>query len=99
MAAAVAWPPEGEAPLARIEGLGEAPVRARVLDLDLLAYGETIIEEPQGLWLPHPRLHQRAFVLKPLAELAPDWRHPRLALTATELLATLPEEQRAEPCE
>ena len=43
----------------------------RVLDLDLLLYGDDVIEEP-GLSLPHPRLHERAFVLVPLAEIAPD---------------------------
>lgn len=43
----------------------------RVLDLDLLLYGETRIDRP-GLTVPHPRLHERAFVLYPLAEIAPD---------------------------
>ncbi len=43
----------------------------RVLDLDLLLYGEDVLDEP-GLSLPHPRLHERAFVLVPLAEIAPD---------------------------
>jgi 2-amino-4-hydroxy-6-hydroxymethyldihydropteridine diphosphokinase len=42
----------------------------RTLDLDLLLYGDVVLEEP-GLTLPHPRLHERAFVLEPLAELAP----------------------------
>src|SRR5262249_44922427 len=51
---------------------------ARTLDLDLLAYDDRTMAEPGGLILPHPRLHERAFVLLPLAELAPDWRHPRL---------------------
>ena len=44
---------------------------ARTLDLDLLVYGDYIIDEP-GLTVPHPRLHERAFVLAPLAEIAPD---------------------------
>jgi 2-amino-4-hydroxy-6-hydroxymethyldihydropteridine diphosphokinase len=39
--------------------------------------------------LPHPRLHRRRFVLAPLAEIAPDWRHPRFGLDARELLARL----------
>jgi 2-amino-4-hydroxy-6-hydroxymethyldihydropteridine diphosphokinase len=47
----------------------------RTLDLDLLLYGDTELEEP-GLRLPHPRLHERAFVLEPLAELAPGLRIP-----------------------
>ncbi|MDP1647385.1 MAG: 2-amino-4-hydroxy-6-hydroxymethyldihydropteridine diphosphokinase [Rubrivivax sp.] len=49
----------------------------RTLDLDLLLYGQRLIDEP-GLTVPHPRLHQRAFVLLPLADLAPDLVHPRL---------------------
>ena len=70
---------------------------ARVLDLDLLAWGDLVLEGGEGPVLPHPRLHLRAFVLRPLAELAPDWRHPVLGQTATELLASLPPGQRAEP--
>lgn len=61
---------------------------ARTLDLDLLAFGTRELDE-RGLQLPHPRLQQRAFVLAPLAELWPDWRHPRTGLTARELLATV----------
>jgi 2-amino-4-hydroxy-6-hydroxymethyldihydropteridine diphosphokinase len=57
----------------------ERPYRnaPRCLDLDLLAYGQRLVDTPR-LTLPHPRLHQRAFVLAPLAEIAPDWPHPRL---------------------
>jgi len=49
----------------------ESPGAARTLDLDLLLYGDGVIEEP-GLVVPHPRMHERAFVLMPLAEIAPD---------------------------
>jgi 2-amino-4-hydroxy-6-hydroxymethyldihydropteridine diphosphokinase len=49
----------------------DSPGAARTLDLDLLMYGEDIIAE-DGLVVPHPRMHQRAFVLAPLAEIAPD---------------------------
>jgi len=50
---------------------GVPPHGPRTLDLDLLLYGEEVIDEP-GLRVPHPRLHERRFVLEPLAELAPD---------------------------
>ncbi|WP_293171225.1 2-amino-4-hydroxy-6-hydroxymethyldihydropteridine diphosphokinase [Oceanithermus sp.] len=60
----------------------------RTLDLDLLDYGGRVLRQP-GLELPHPRLHERAFVLVPLADLQPGWRHPVLGRTARELLADL----------
>jgi 2-amino-4-hydroxy-6-hydroxymethyldihydropteridine diphosphokinase len=72
---------------------------ARILDLDLLAYHGVVIQTT-SLILPHPRLHERRFVLVPLAEVAPDWRHPLLALTGGELLARLSTEQPLDrlPC-
>ena len=53
------------------------PLAARTLDLDLLLHGNTLLAEP-GLQLPHPRMHQRAFVLVPLAEIAPELVIPGL---------------------
>ncbi|PZQ52345.1 MAG: 2-amino-4-hydroxy-6-hydroxymethyldihydropteridine diphosphokinase [Rhodovulum sulfidophilum] len=50
---------------------------------------------PERLILPHPRMHERAFVLAPLAEVAPDWRHPVLGLSVVEMLAGLPAADRA----
>lgn len=68
----------------------------RTLDLDLLLHGQQVLHTP-ALTLPHPRLHQRAFVLLPLLELAPDLRHPELgalakyrAATAQQTLERLP---------
>ena len=58
----------------------------RTLDLDLLLYAERRIDEP-GLCVPHPRLHERAFVLEPLAELAAERVHPVLRVTIAELAA------------
>lgn len=66
---------------------------ARTLDLDIIAmdglagmFGEVFV--------PHPRMQERSFVLAPLAEVAPDWRHPVSGLTAAEMLETVPAEQR-----
>jgi 2-amino-4-hydroxy-6-hydroxymethyldihydropteridine diphosphokinase len=66
-----------------------APNAARTLDLDLLDY-DGRQSTAQRLTLPHPRLHERRFVLAPLAEVAPHWQHPRLAMTASDLLRHLP---------
>jgi 2-amino-4-hydroxy-6-hydroxymethyldihydropteridine diphosphokinase len=64
---------------------GEANA-ARTLDLDLIACGRQVSDEP-GLTLPHPRAHQRLFVMGPLAEIAPHWVHPALGETAAALAA------------
>lgn len=71
-----------EARAGRVRGVPNGP---RTLDLDLLAYGERVIDEP-GLAVPHPRLHERAFVLLPLADLAPGLEVPGRGRVA-ELLA------------
>jgi 2-amino-4-hydroxy-6-hydroxymethyldihydropteridine diphosphokinase len=60
---------------------------ARLLDLDLLAADGIVQDGPPAL--PHPRLHQRRFVLLPLLDVAPHWRHPVLNQTVTEMLAAL----------
>lgn len=64
---------------------------ARTLDLDIVAM-EGVAGTFGAITLPHPRMYERAFVLAPLAELSPSWRHPEFARTAAELLADLPAE-------
>ena len=65
---------------------------ARTVDLDLLAHGRRIraADDVSPLELPHPRLHERAFVLCPLLDVAPEWRHPVFDKTALELYRALP---------
>lgn len=65
----------------------------RTLDLDLLLYGDQIWESTE-LILPHPRMHERSFVLKPLADVAPDMIHPKLRRSVASLLAERPDEER-----
>ena len=69
---------------------------ARVLDLDLLDYGGLCHDVP-GLTIPHPRLHERAFVLLPLRDVAPDYRHPVTGATIDNLIASLPSGQQIRP--
>jgi 2-amino-4-hydroxy-6-hydroxymethyldihydropteridine diphosphokinase len=76
---------EHEAGRTRDPALRNAP---RPLDLDLLLFGDQILDAP-GLVVPHPRLHERRFVLEPLAEIAPDACHPVLNKTVEEILASL----------
>ena len=65
------------------------PKGPRTLDIDILLFGRAVVVLP-GLKIPHPALDQRRFVLAPLAEIAPEARHPVLKRTARELLDTLP---------
>ncbi len=90
--------------LKRIEWMAGRRVRqrwsARPLDLDLIDYGGRVLNWPSltrlggPLVLPHPLMHRRGFVLVPLAEAAPCWRHPVLGLTARDLLKRYPELRR-----
>lgn len=86
----------------------------RSLDLDLIAYGDTISPDrlvlkhwmelpldlqkqlaPEQMILPHPRMHERSFVLIPLADIAPDWRHPATGQSVREMVVELPESEKS----
>ena len=66
---------------------------ARVLDLDLLDFAG-MVSDTSKLALPHPRLHERAFVLLPLGELCPDWVHPVSGIAIHDLIALIPADQQ-----
>jgi 2-amino-4-hydroxy-6-hydroxymethyldihydropteridine diphosphokinase len=66
----------------------------RTLDLDIIAMNGLVRDAPDPV-LPHPRAHERAFVLRPLFEVAPEWVHPRLHRSGADLLAALPEQKVA----
>jgi 2-amino-4-hydroxy-6-hydroxymethyldihydropteridine diphosphokinase len=85
---------EVEAEFGRLRSVPNAP---RILDLDLLAYGDLLRPGPAPPILPHPRLAERAFVLRPLAEIRPGWRHPSSGLDVASMIAALPANQVARP--
>lgn len=70
----------------------------RVIDLDLLTYHDEILDHPD-LIIPHPRMHERGFVLLPLQDIAPQWIHPVVGKNLAELISSLPVEQMAKPYE
>ncbi len=99
---------------ARFGRLREQRWGMRTLDLDLLAFGQTVLPDskvqsewrdmapkdqpfntPDRMILPHPRLQDRAFVLVPLADIAPDWTHPVTGMDVQAMLAALPQADRA----
>lgn len=82
-----------EAALGRVRG---AANEARSVDLDLIDFNGRVRRAPPPV-LPHPRAHLRGFVLAPLAEVAPGWRHPESGVRVKALLAAAPADTRASP--
>ncbi|MEY2413659.1 MAG: 2-amino-4-hydroxy-6-hydroxymethyldihydropteridine diphosphokinase [Acidobacteriaceae bacterium] len=81
-----------EREMGRERTVNEIKKGPRIIDIDILLFGDAKIEVP-GLSVPHPGLHKRRFVLQPLAEIAPEVRHPSLNRSIQELLDALPDGQ------
>lgn len=87
---------EIEEEFGRVRSYKNAP---RLLDLDLIAYHDDIIREEERLIVPHPRMHERLFVLSPLAEISNNWTHPYLDQNISELVQDLSADQKAKRLE
>lgn len=88
---------EVEMKLGRRRGAGtpeDQRYEPRPLDIDILLYGDLVVSGPDHLHIPHLLMHERRFVLQPLAEVAPDIEHPVFYRTIQELLETLEDEHR-----
>jgi len=75
---------------------------ARVIDLDLITYYDWVVDQEDSdgnleLIVPHPRMHDRAFVLLPIRDIAPGWKHPVSGKGLDELIAAIPKDQEATP--
>lgn len=82
---------------ARFERFRTVPNAPRTVDLDLLVYHDLVLDAGPGPIVPHPRMQERAFVLLPLRELAPDWVDPRSGRPLRQLIGELPADQECRP--
>jgi len=82
-----------ESDFGRVRTIRNAP---RLLDLDLISYNNQIYNKPE-LIVPHPRMHQRAFVLLPMTDIVDDWTHPLIGMTLSDLIDNLPKDQKVVP--
>ena len=71
---------------------------ARVLDLDIIAFNDSVLDE-DGFIIPHPRMSERAFVLFPIKDIAPEWSHPITEVSVGDMIDALPEGQDIERLE
>lgn len=85
-----------EADFGRVRGVKNAP---RLLDLDIIAYDDSIIETDQNLIVPHPMMHKRLFVLKPLSDISDKWVHPKSGLDLVRLVENIEDQQDIKPLE
>lgn len=87
---------EIEEDFGRVRGEKNAP---RLLDLDLIVYHDQVLKDDEALLVPHPRMHERLFVLKPLQDISESWTHPLTGQNVDDMIKNIAGEQQAKPIE